>query len=283
MLTNIYTITGVVSLLFFWWGLEEYAPIVESTQFDIKILFYSLLGGIIPALFWLWFWLKEDAKNPEPRFMLVLSFVAGMIAVPLVIPLQSLFYTLSNIAIQNPDYLFSSILGNESFLILIWAFIEEVAKFSVIFIVALRSTHFNEPVDALIYLITGALGFAALENMLYITTNMMHNGLMISILNLHLRFLGATVLHVVASGAIGVCIAFSFYRNKYKKRFIILGVLLATALHTLFNLFIIDTETLLDTLIVFSYYWIAVIVLIYLFEKIKKINKSGVLQVPKPY
>ena len=105
---------------------------------------------------------------------------------------------------------------------------------------------------------------------------------MVSILNLHLRFLGATVLHVVASGSIGVCLAFAFYKKKYRKRSLITGLFLATILHTLFNLFIINTETLLDTLIVFSYYWVIVIVLIYLFEKIKKINQSKVLQIPRP-
>ena len=30
---------------------------------DPKTLLYALLGGILPAVLWLWFWLKEDSKN----------------------------------------------------------------------------------------------------------------------------------------------------------------------------------------------------------------------------
>ena len=44
-------------------------------------IFFSLIGGILPALFWLYFWLKEDKLKPEPRSLIMLSFFGGMIAV----------------------------------------------------------------------------------------------------------------------------------------------------------------------------------------------------------
>jgi len=44
-------------------------------------LLYALLGGFLPALLWLWFWIKEDRRRPEPRGILVMTFFAGMIAV----------------------------------------------------------------------------------------------------------------------------------------------------------------------------------------------------------
>ena len=38
----------------------------------------SFLLGLIPALIWLWFWLKEDA-HPEPAKNITLSFLGGSI------------------------------------------------------------------------------------------------------------------------------------------------------------------------------------------------------------
>ena len=32
---------------------------------DPKIWALALLEGIVPALFWLWFWLKENKEKPE--------------------------------------------------------------------------------------------------------------------------------------------------------------------------------------------------------------------------
>ena len=47
---------------------------------DPKILVLAFLSGIIPSLLWLWFWLKEE-ENPEPKGLLTVIFILGMIAV----------------------------------------------------------------------------------------------------------------------------------------------------------------------------------------------------------
>ena len=55
-----------------------------------KTLAIALLVGIVPSLIWLWFWLKEDSRRPEPRGMILRTFLAGMAAVPLVLPFEKL-------------------------------------------------------------------------------------------------------------------------------------------------------------------------------------------------
>ena len=55
---------------------------------DPKILSIAFLGGIIPSLFWLYFWLKEKEGKPEPRGLLAMVFLLGMISVMLVLPIQ---------------------------------------------------------------------------------------------------------------------------------------------------------------------------------------------------
>ena len=49
---------------------------------------YAFLGGLLPALLWLYFLLREDSRCPEPKLMILVAFLAGMIAVPLVLPIE---------------------------------------------------------------------------------------------------------------------------------------------------------------------------------------------------
>jgi len=41
---------------------------------DPKIIALAVLVGIIPSLFWLWFWLKEDKEDPEPSGLIAFLF-----------------------------------------------------------------------------------------------------------------------------------------------------------------------------------------------------------------
>lgn len=267
MIANVLALSGIATLLLYWWGLQEIFPTSGPVDLDVHVVLFSVLGGVLPALLWLWFWLKEDKEHPEPRGLILLSFLAGMAAVPFTIPFEQAVYAM-----------FSS----QAMIIVLWAFIEEVIKFIAIYLVAFKSKFFDEPIDALIYLITGALGFSALENSMYLLNSLVDGGIFVGAINTHLRFLGATLLHVVASSAIGVAIAFSFYRRKRRAPLLVIGIIASTLLHALFNLFIIESQGVLETLIVFSYYWLIVIVLIFVFERIKIIKRPFQQVKPKP-
>src|SRR3989344_5601954 len=121
---------------------------------NTDIIFYALLGGILPALIWLAFWLREDYKHPEPRGLILKTFLLGMGAVILVLPFQKAI-----------DILLT---GMAFATILLWVILEEVFKFGGAYIGGLKSIEDNEPVDPIIYMITAALGFVALENALFI-------------------------------------------------------------------------------------------------------------------
>ncbi len=268
MIANTFAFMGIATLILYWWGLFEQFPAGTLIELDIKVVLFSIVGGVLPALLWLWFWLKEDAKKPEPGSLILIAFLGGMIAVPFTIPFeQAIINITENIKNTNPDLFTSGQL--QVGIIISWAFIEEVIKFIAIYFVAFKSRFFDEPVDALIYLITGALGFAALENSLYLMGSLVDGGIAVGAMNTHLRFLGATLLHIVSSSAIGIAVAFSFYKKKLRIPYLIVGIITATALHAIFNLFIIKTQDVLETIVIFSYYWAIVIVLILMFEGVK--------------
>ena len=54
---------------------------------DPKILVLAFVGGIIPSFLWLWFWLKEEEK-PEPKGLLTVIFIMGMLSVAFVLPIE---------------------------------------------------------------------------------------------------------------------------------------------------------------------------------------------------
>jgi len=225
---------------------------MASTMFVI-----AFLGGLVPVVFWLWFWLREDKARPEPRALIASAFIAGMLVVPLVLPLQK--FAIERFSGDN--------------LIFVWVIIEEVLKYSAALVVILWNKAVDEPIDCIIYMITIALGFAALENALFIFNLLQAGEITNTLLTGTFRFLGATLLHVLASGTVGAFMAFSFYKKSVLKvAYSTLGLFIAFVLHTLFNFFIMDAngQTILG---VFLFVWMGIIVLFLVFEKVKLIEK----------
>ncbi len=221
---------------------------MESTNFAI-----AFLGGLIPALFWLWFWLREDKERPEPYLLVAIAFIGGMMVVPLALPLQKLAldtYTGDN-------------------LIFVWVIIEEVLKYAAALLMILWNKAVDEPIDVIIYMITIALGFAALENALFIFNPLTTGDFAGSALTGFFRFVGATLLHVLASGTVGAFLALAFFKSSAAKLALgSLGLFIGIVLHALFNFFIMDAsgETILG---VFLFVWMGIIVLFLIFEKVK--------------
>jgi RsiW-degrading membrane proteinase PrsW (M82 family) len=218
----------------------------------------AFFGGLLPALFWLWFWLRQDRKRPEPKRLIILSFIAGMLVVPLVLPLEK--FAVERFSGQN--------------LIFAWVAIEEILKYSAALIVVLWHRAVDEPIDAMIYMITIALGFAALENALFIFTPLAAGDVMQSFLTGNFRFLGATLLHVLASGTVGAAMALAFYRGRAARIvWATFGLFLAIVLHALFNSFIMDAQSGETVLSVFLFVWIGIIILFLVFEKVKQLKR----------
>ncbi|MBU0722953.1 PrsW family intramembrane metalloprotease [Patescibacteria group bacterium] len=274
MIPHIFALGGVATLTFYWWKLYNQFFFDSVVVFDTKIMLFSLMGGILPALLWLWFWLKEDTKKPEPNNLILLAFLAGMIMVPFAAHIEHFIFIIFSYIETKLAFIGYTIspLVSEYTLTSLWAFTEEILKYLAIYIVALKSKFFDEPIDALIYLITGAIGFAALENSFFLMSSMTDSGVLTGIMNLPLRFLGATLLHIISSSAIGLAIAFSFYKKKKRKWCILLGIISATVLHTMFNLIIIKTQTIFEMLSIFAYYWLIILILIFLFERVKSMK-----------
>jgi RsiW-degrading membrane proteinase PrsW (M82 family) len=224
---------------------------------DPKILGLALLGGIVPSLVWLWFWLKEEDKRHEPVGLLTVCFLVGMIAVFFVLPIER--FIQSNFA-------------RGGFQVVGWAAAEELMKYLAVFIIVRRSGAIDDPLDWAIYLMTAALGFAALENALFLLKPLSLSQATVGVLTGQLRFLGSTLLHTISSATIGISIGLSFYMDKFRKnQYLVAGIVAAIALHSAFNFFIMKGEGS-DFLKVFGFLWVVTIVVMLLFEKLRRMK-----------
>lgn len=223
---------------------------------DPQTILFALLGGAIPALFWLWFWLKEEDKK-EPKQVLTGIFILGMISVIFVIPIQK--YIQANVSDVNTQ-------------LVLWAAAEEIIKYLVVLILVYHTRYLNKPLDWPIYMITSALGFAALENTFFLLEPFALGETTVGLLTGSLRFLGATLLHSIASGILGIAIGLAFYMNVFaKKIYLFFGIIIAVTLHALFNFFIINTEGS-DVMQIFAFLWVFTIIVMLLFEKIRRLS-----------
>jgi len=186
---------------------------------EISLILISSVVGVLLGGFWLVFFLFEDRKKPEPRSLITETFLLGIATA---------------LAAAGLEYLLAGVFGfagNRAYLplpIFLNGSIEEILKFLAVFLFVRKSRFFDEPVDFMVYMITVALGFAAIENLLFLHTVTSLDELF-SLASL--RLIGATLMHALSSGLLGYFWA--------KKR-LFQGIAAASLLHGFFNYLILN-------------------------------------------
>lgn len=191
----------------------------------------TILLGFLPGFAWLFFYLQEDI-HPEPKRLVAKTFLFGAISAGAAIFIQHYLNSWFGLL----DFKKSIFLA-----LLVLALVEESVKFFAAYFSIHKNASFDEPVDAMIYTVVAALGFATVENIgaaagaspglagllnnVFITTS--------------LRFIGATLLHALASAFVGYFWAAGIRRFNSRK-YILYGIIIATVLHAVFNFFIIN-------------------------------------------
>lgn len=228
---------------------------------DYNIIIYAVIG-VIPSLIWLFYYLSKDL-HPEPKRMIIKVFLWGCFITLPVFFVQVGFSKLLDVTAgylglphtgctdcPNPylDHLLGLSLSQMSIMALslisvYWFLIislsEELFKFLVVKTKVIDSPHLDEPLDIMLYMVVAALGFTAVENILYSFSPMGNAGFE-AVVNRTLivalvRFIGATFLHTLCSAVIGYSMAISFCEVKRKKLILFTGFLVAVGLHGLYN------------------------------------------------
>jgi len=206
----------------------------------VMIYLVFIIFGLSPSVIWLLFYLKKDA-HPESKRMVLKIFFYGMLAglIAMMVELWvtwSIMFFIGRFVVSVPIFFF---LFNQFIVV---ALVEELSKLLIVREKVINDKEFDEPVDTMLYMIIAALGFAALENFLVLLSLgkpfLIRDAAMVS----SFRFLGATFLHALASGTIGYYLALAFCDSKRRIGLVLKGVVIATAIHGLFNISITMIE-----------------------------------------
>ncbi|HEX4951714.1 MAG TPA: PrsW family glutamic-type intramembrane protease [Blastocatellia bacterium] len=123
------------------------------------------LLSIAPCALWLWYFYSRSLyKRPSLR-LIAITFLLGSIATLIAIWLnllgQSLFLRLFGPGVWTRVLVLFLVVGP----------VEEFCKLLAVALYAYRRREFDEPLDGVIYSATAALGFAAIENVIYLSQN----------------------------------------------------------------------------------------------------------------
>lgn len=242
---------------------------------EYYIILLYIVFGLLPSLIWLFYYLGKD-MHPEPKKMIIKVFFCGIL---ITIPTFMAQLFLAEVLVWLYQFEFFAslpILADFIKWFVVIALVEELAKYFIVKFTALQSKEIDEPLDIMLYMVVVALGFASLENVLYIFSPI--DGLSFDLIVKKtiavsfIRFVGATFLHTLASALVGYFVALSYYHFKKKRQITVLGIALAIALHGLYDFSIITLGSPMNFIIPMVILLGLALFIISQFERIKKLK-----------
>lgn len=178
--------------------------------------------ALVPGFGLLYFILYMDRNEQEPLGLVIFVILMGAVsAVPA---------GLIEMGLQSVTFPAMGVWGNafmEAFLKVAW--VEELCKLAVVFLVVWRKPAFNEESDGIVYVTSSALGFAILENILYVLNHGIGTGIM--------RAITAVPLHCFTGVVMGYFVGKAKVSGEKGTRYsnILLGFSLAVFFHGVYD------------------------------------------------
>ena len=203
-----------------------------------------ILASVLPPIIFIGAVDRFDHDKKEPRKVLLRLFAAGVVMPLAALVLELALVPLSRM-IPNPLSI-----PAEAFLGI--ALPEEGVKLMALFLIIRRRREFDEVLDGAVYGITVAMGFALLENIIYV----MGSGTPMAAALL--RGITAVPLHAAAGGFMGLALARDRIESKGS---ISLALLTAVIIHGIYDLILL--HPVLPDILIFAVliagWWVLII------------------------
>lgn len=181
-----------------------------------------LLLAIAPGFAIMLFIYLRDKYEREPLSRLFITFVGGVLStIPAVIlstygvELVESYFTLNSTP-YNIAKAFGAV-----------AVSEEFSKLFFVWLFAYRSKHFNEPFDGIVYAVMVSMGFATLENILYVY----EGGLQVAIL----RMFTAVPAHATFGIIMGYFLGLAKFKERGNEALLVSALLWPVAFHGFYD------------------------------------------------
>ena len=185
--------------------------------------FFNLLGlavapGIAIMLYVYW----SDTHEKEPTRLVLLSFFYGCLSVLVTLTISAILY--SFIVLEEDNILHQ---GIDAFFMV--ALVEEFSKFIFVRWLIFPKKDFNEPYDGIVYTVMVGMGFATVENIMYV----FQGGYSVGIL----RMFTAVPAHAAFAVLMGYFLGMAKFRHDVN-RYAMFGLISAMLLHGAYDFFL---------------------------------------------
>jgi RsiW-degrading membrane proteinase PrsW (M82 family) len=191
--------------------------------------------AVAPAILLVVYFYKKDKQKPEPKELVFKVFAIGVAAIIPAILIELLLMRIFGFT-QGSPFLFAFLRA-----FVVAALTEELLKLLVVKFYCFKQEAFDEVMDGIVYTIVASLGFACLENVMYV----MGRGVMVAVL----RAFTAVPMHAFVSGIMGYYIGRARFAESPGQRnnLIFKGLAIAVLLHGLYDFFLFSAPAISET------------------------------------
>lgn len=194
--------------------------------------------SIVPVIALIFLCYFMDCYEPEPKKIVAKLFAFGLLMVIPCAVIEILLIGKSSFFERPHDLI--SLFINIFFYI---GFVEEILKFIVVIAGVYRSPEFDEPYDGIIYTVSASLGFASLENLMYVISGGIGTGIARAVLSVPAHALFGVIM--------GYFLGISKFREKGKRlKYVLYGLFYAVLAHTIYDFLLLSHNLILLVCIV---------------------------------
>ena len=184
-----------------------------------------LLASLAPVFIILFYIYFRDKYDKEPLGLLIKSLIAGMLIVIPIVLVERLLVAIMPPIGKVPAAAYNAFLVAGS--------TEEVFKFLALYLLVWKSPSFDEKFDGIVYAVFVSLGFAAVENVLYV----LDGGYQTAIV----RAITAVPAHALFGITMGYYLGIARMYSELRKEYLRKAILIPIVLHGIYD-FILMVE-----------------------------------------
>ena len=193
-------------------------------------MFILLVAAILPVLILLYAIYKADKINKEPLGKLIVVFICGALTV---VPASLLEMLLSDF---TPN---GALLGGLYTGFCVAGFSEELFKLLALFLLVWRSRHFDEYFDGIVYAVYVSMGFACVENVMYVFSGESYS---VSMATAATRAILSVPGHFLFAVMMGYYLALAKFATNRRGRYLLYAFLVPVFFHGTFDALLMVPE-----------------------------------------
>lgn len=220
-----------------------------------------IILAIAPALAFCGYVIHKDRFDKEPKWLMILAFGFGMFST---FPAAVASVLGGSFIVQNGNFINTAL-----FAFLVVGFSEEFAKFFFLRYILFRRKEFDEPLDGIVYAVMIGMGFAAFENILYVTDG----GVGVALV----RMLTAIPAHAVFAVIMGYYVGLAKFDLTHRSELIRKGLIYPILLHGAYDFFLLQKSVPGLSVLAFVGLWFAAKHIMYILKQSSEhsSNKDG--------